>query len=417
MTGLTAYSGHGGRIFNRNFSAVFAINLFVMTGYYLLFVVMSPFATQRFGAQLDIAGLVAGGMVLGCLSGRFIAGGIIARVGFRKMLYLGLVLYIGTMALYSRVDSLPLLLANRFVGGIGVGCIGTMTGTVVALVVPPEKRGLGVSVFSLSTVIALAAGPFLGINLMRRIDFQDIFMLCLGFGVLSLLIALASVRIAAQPGAHSDRQAEPGAQTRRRRFCLSDYIEYSAVPIGIVLMVASCCYITVQSFLSLYAQQIDQMGAAGLYFLVYGIAVFVSRPLTGKIFDQRGENPVAYPALLLSGLAFLVLAYAASAWAVLLSAVLLAFGYGNFQSVAQAATLRAVEPHRFGQTTSTYFILLDLGIGFGPYLFGFLAQHAGYRGLFLTAAVISLLCVPLYAVCHARRGGRHNRTEPPHAKI
>lgn len=384
------------RIFSGSFVAVFAINLCVMTGYYLLFIITGPFAAERFGAAPNMAGLVSGIMIIGCLAGRFVTGGSIHRLGFRKVLFVGLVLYTGSMALYLLADSMDILLVNRFIGGVGVGCIGTVTGTIVACGLPPQQRGLGISYFSLSTIIALAAGPFLAISLMQVMRFTGIFMLCIGVGALSCVMAFG-MRSCHVP------QPAPEEGGPAAAFRLSEYIELRTVPLGIVVMLTSLSYCTVQTFLSFYAKELRLMGAASLFFLVYAAVVFASRPLTGKIFDHRGENIIMYPAIMLTAGSLVVLSLADAAWMMLLSAAMLGAGFGNFQSLAQATCLKMVAPHRFGQATSTYYILFDLGLGLGPFLFGYLVPLAGYSGLYQVTAVVTLACLPLYYLFHGRK--------------
>ena len=391
-------------MFNTNFIAVSLINLIIMTGYYLLLVIIGPYSVERFEASPSLAGLTAGIMIIGCLAGRFVTGGVIERTGFKRVLFFGLAVYTGSVALYLFADSLPLLLFNRFVGGVGVGCIGTMTSTIVAHILPPRQQGLGISYFSLSTVLALAAGPFLGIALMQALTYETIFLVCLGFGAASFCIALCmkiSVELSSQP-----------LKQRDRAFRLGDYIEYRAVPLGFVVLLASLCYVTVQAFISFYARESGFMTAASFFFLVYAVCVFATRPATGRLFDRKGENIVFFPALMFFSAGLFLFSLAGSSLPLLFAGALLGLGFGNFQSLAQAATLKIVPRQRFGQATSTYFILLDLGIGLGPYVFGFLVPMVGYRGMYLAAAVVSCFCLPLYYLLHGKKSAAVKTADP-----
>ncbi len=379
--------------FNINFIAASAVNLLVMVAYYLLFVVSSPYAAEKLHATPSAAGFVAGAMVLGCLSGRFVTGGIIDRFGFKKMIFFGLFVYTGSMLLYLITDNLPLLIANRLIGGIGVGCVGTVTGALIAYVVPQRQLGLGISYFSLSTLIALALGPFMGIFLMDFLSYQSIFILCSVFGAVAFLLAMlisASIELKKGPGGS---------------FRLSDYIEYRSVPISATVLLGGVCYGCVQAFIAFHAREAELVAAASLFFLFYAITAFCSRPFTGRLLDARGENLIIYPALLLTACSLLLLAVATAEWEILLAGALLGIGYGNFQSTAQAVSVKIVPRTRFGQATSTFFIFLDLGIGFGPYLLGFVAPIAGYKGLYLLTAGIALAAVPLYHFLHGSKRG------------
>ena len=128
-------------IFNRNFNVVACINLLVMTAYYLMFVTSTAYAQATYGASLSSAGLTAGIMVIGCLIGRFLTGNLLSLFGFRIILFAGLLLYSASIAAFFWVPSLALLFVQRLCMGLGVGIMGTATGTIVAYVVPHQHHG------------------------------------------------------------------------------------------------------------------------------------------------------------------------------------------------------------------------------------------------------------------------------------
>ena len=363
-----------------------------MIPYYMLFVISMPYAVDRFGASPSMAGLVAGTMILGGLLGRFVSGRLIGIVGSRKVLFFGIAEFILTMALYLPADSLPLLLAVRLLSGVGVGCIGAVTGTLIAHIVPIEKHGVGISYFSLSTILGMAAGPFLGVFLLQRVSFSFMFLLCCGVAAVCLVFAL--LLTASIPA---------GGATGGRSFRLDEYLDYRALPVSIVMLLVAQAYGSVQAFMAAYAEKINLVSAAEVFFLVYALTVFLSRPYTGKVLDRRGEHVVIYPSLLLLAGGLLLLGCARSSWTFLLSAALIGAGFGNFQSTCQIISVKVVPKARFAQATSTFFICLDLGIGFGPYLFGTIVPIADYHGLFFSLAAVTFTALPLYYFLHGRK--------------
>ncbi len=391
-------------IFSRNFIAVSLINLLVMMAYYLLFVISGPYAIERFNASPSIAGLAAGCMVLGSLAGRFVIGRVIEAIGLRAMLFTGIVVYIASIALYHTAFSLPLFIAIRLLSGVGTGVIGTVTGAVIALIVPPRQLGLGISYFSLSTILALAFGPFCGIFLMQRVSFTALFLLCLVFGLISLFAAF-TVTMPASAKSRAQETAALGTE-KSSAFDLSSYLDYRVVPISVIVLLTALCYANVQAFMPFLAKETGLNGPASLFFLVYAAVVLLTRPLTGKIFDKKGEHVVLYPTLAIMALGLLLLSCMNSALGLLLAGALIGAGFGNFQSTSQAVAMKLVPRHRFGHATSTFYIFLDFGIGFGPYLLGLLAPKFGYQGLFLCTAAITLLCLPLYFFLHGRKKAR-----------
>ena len=377
-------------IFNRNFNVVALMNLLVMTAYYLTFVTSTSYAREAYGASLSTAGFTAGIMVIGCLVGRFLTGNLISIFGSRLILFSGLLLYVGSLASFFAVNSLPLLFAQRLLAGTGVGIIGTATGTIIAYVVPQKYHGLGISLFSLSTALALALGPFLGIVITRWCDYAALSWTALGVGLGCLIIFF---------GLH----ALPETRHRHRPFFeLNSYVDPRVVRFSLVALVTCLSYGCVQAFMTSLASERGLTNAASVFFLLYGLAAIGTRPLTGRLFDMRGENVIFYPCLLLTALSLFLLAEAQSSWMLLLSSLLLGVGFGNFQSAGQSVSLSLVSRSRFAQATTTFFIFFDLGIGLGPYLFGFLVPSVGYGGMYQALACLVVGAVVMYHFLHGR---------------
>ena len=129
---------------------------------------------------------------------------------------------------------------------------------------------------------------------------------------------------------------------------------------------------SVLSFINFYAKEIDLVQTASFFFLVYSLAVLVSRPFTGRLMDIKGANYIMYPAFIVFTAGMLLLSFAHNSLTLLLSGVLIGLGFGNMQSCTQAIAVKLTPLHRMGLATSTFFIFLDAGLGFGPYLLGFI---------------------------------------------
>ncbi len=122
-------------ICNRDFNVVTIINFFIMITYYLIFITSTSYARQVFSLDLSTAGLTAGIMVIGCLAARFVTGNLLSFTGCRVILFLGLMLYLSSISCFFLVDSVSGLFFQRFFSGVGVGVIGTATGTIIAYVI------------------------------------------------------------------------------------------------------------------------------------------------------------------------------------------------------------------------------------------------------------------------------------------
>ncbi len=121
------------------------------------------------------------------------------------------------------------------------------------------------------------------------------------------------------------------------------------------------------------------------------------------MLDSRGGNSVAYPALVLFAIGMLLLSQAHSSFIFLLAAAFIGLGYGNFQSTTQALAIKVTPPHRMGLANSTYFIFLDLGLGLGPFLLGYLVPVVDFRGLYLSLVALIVIGIFVYYALHGKR--------------
>ena len=173
---------------------------------------------------------------------------------------------------------------------------------------------------------------------------------------------------------------------------LSSYIEKKALFITFIAFWMGLAYSTVLSFLSSYAKVIHLVDTASFFFVVYALVITATRPLSGRIFDDKGENYVMYPSYFFLAAGLLVLSVTHSSWVLLVAGALVGLGYGTFMSNGQAVCLKTCEPHRIGIALSTYFVGLDLGLGVGPYVFGVLRDGtANWSALWVCVAVLALL--------------------------
>ncbi|WP_079524543.1 MFS transporter [Solibacillus isronensis] len=384
-------------IWTKDFIIVSIINFVSILMFFLLMVTISSYAVDTYHVSTSIAGLVSSIFIIGSLIGRLGAGRLIGNIGPQKMLLIGLVLFFFTTTLYLMEWGVVYLLIIRLLQGIAVGTIGTATGTIVAMILPISRKGEGIGYFSLSAVLATAIGPFVGMFMLKLENgFDVIFYMNTGLSLM-LLIAYFFVKISLPPV-----NKQNGQQTEKLSF-IEKFIEPKALPISFIALLIGFAYSGVMTFITFYAREINLVEAASYFFLAYAGIVIISRPFTGKLMDVRGPNVIVYPCLAVFAVGMLLFSQASAGWMLLVAAVLIGFGYGNFNSIAQAIAVKVTEPHRFGLATSTYFILYDLGLGVGPFILGMIEPHTTYRTIFVSMIPLILICIPLYYLLVGRK--------------
>lgn len=383
------------KLWTKDFFVVSLTNFFLYFIHYLLIACITVFTADKFHASASMSGLAAGIFIIGMLFGRLFSGKYIEIIGRKKMLYSGIVFSIVTILLYFGVTNISILIIVRFLHGIGFGIASTATGVIVASVVPVERRGEGIGYYALSTTIASAVGPFLGIMINQNVGFKMNFVVCTLGIVISFLFAL----FLKVPTVEFNKEQ----LNTMKGFKLSNFFEARAIPISIVSIIMGLCYSSILSFLSTYAQQINLADIASFFFIVFAVANLVSRPFTGKLFDRNGENVVVYPSLIIFAIGFLIISQVHHGSMLLLSAVFIGIGYGSFMPSAQAIAVKEAPRDRMGLATSTFFIFADFGGGFGPFIIGFLIPSLGFSNLYILMAIVILADVILYYFLHGRK--------------
>lgn len=392
------------KLWTKDFIIVSMINFFLTTVFYLLIVIIAAYAVNEYDASTSLAGLVTGIFIIGALIGRLFTGRSIESVGRRKTLFIGLILFTLMTILYFFSTSISSLLIIRFLHGFTLGIASTATGTIVAQLIPASRKGEGIGYYSMSATLATAIGPFIGLYMSQNTSYQMIFSFCLALGVISLLTAF----LVYVPVMDSSIKS-----TVEKGFKISNFIEPKAAPIAIVTLVVALCYSSVLSYINFYAAEKQLVEVASFFFLVYSVAVLISRPFTGRLMDLKGANYVMYPAFILFTAGMLLLSTANSGITLLLSGVLIGLGFGNMQSCTQAIAVKLTPPHRLGLATSTFFIFLDAGLGFGPYLLGFIIPFIGYSTLYVALGFVVLASTMLYFLLYGKKekGMLHTLTQ------
>ena len=387
-------------------TTTFVVNMLLNFIFYLVFylptVVIGTMAMERYHASASIAGILSGIFIVGGFIARLWAGNNMKRLGAKKLLYIGTLIYFLLTFAYFFVHSVVLLLILRLVHGLGFGIAATASGTLAGAIVPSSRCGEGIGYYALSVTLSSAVGPFLSMFLYRTSGFYSLIWL----SALLLFIALVGIFFI-----HVEKTTDSSNSVDNKvhkKFAWSNYFEKEALPISLIAFLIGISYSSILSFMDAYARNIHLSEAASFFFLVYAITVLLSRPITGRVFDGFGDNFVMYPTYLFFALGLLLIGFAHSGWMLLLAAIFIGLGYGSFSPFGQAIAIRNSEAHRLGITTSTFFGFMDMGVGFGPFILGMFMPLLGYRNLYFASAILALLIAVIYHFVHGRHAKREN---------
>lgn len=382
------------KLWTRDFIVISAVHFFISLIFYILLVTIAAYALTVFSVSIGQAGLIIGVFIIGALVGRLLIGRTIYSTGIKRTLVIGLLFFTVANLLYLLHFGMTFLLLSRFFHGIAIGVVSTAAGAIVAQILPDKRKGEGISYYSMSKTLAAAVGPFIGLLLSQHVSYQVIFIVCFALGVVCLTTTIFL---------HPAELKLTINKAEREAVKITDFIEPRVLSISIITLAISFSYASVLSFIDIYTTEIKLQRAAPYFFLVYAVTVLISRPLTGLLMDRQGANIVMYPAFVLFSAGMFLLSMANSSTSLLVASILIGLGFGNMQSCTQAIAITLTPSHRLAHATSTYFIFVEIGLGFGPYVIGGIISLFGFQNLYMMIAIFVLVTTALYYFLHGRK--------------
>lgn len=440
-------------LWTRSFVAGTLLNFFIAGNYFMLMVVMTAYALTVYQAPAAVAAFCASAFIVGTLFSRFAAAPLMERFGRMAVLIAGCIAEIALTVLYLLNEPVGALIGVRLAHGFAYGISSTAIATIITSLVPADRKGEGIGYFMLSITLGSAIGPFAGIFLSNNFGYPVVFVVASVLVALSIPAALmlrapaatkvkgkaaaadAEVRaasdaaagaVAEAPAEEAREEAEAIAEADDADCCripsthleekitekvehspLARFVEAGVLPIALVCGLLFFGYSSLLTFLTPYAAEVGLSRAASVFFVVYALAMFATRPFTGRAFDRVGPHPVMVPAFVSFAAGMVVLALAANDWMMLGAAALLGFGVGTVQSCGLAMAVRVTSDARLSVANATFYMLLDVGVGIGPILLGVVAPLIGYSALYLCMAAVGLLALALFfIVAKTEKGAR-----------
>ncbi|WP_282139993.1 MFS transporter [Cytobacillus oceanisediminis] len=368
------------KIWSRDFVLILMSNFFIFLGFQMTLPTI-PLFVEKLGGNDQLIGIVVGIFTFSALLLRPYAGHMLETKGRRFVYLTGLAIFVLSVGSFGFVNSLIFLFVLRIVQGFGWGFSTTASGTIATDLIPAKRRGEGMGYFGLSGNIALAFGPTLGLALAGVISFKLLFLICALLGLTALVL---SSRI-------SYKQAEKQSVPLKRW----DIYEKSALRPSFLLFFITVTFGGIASFLPIYSAQ-KGIGGIHWYFLLFAIALMISRTFAGRLYDQRGHQAVFLPGAVLILAAMFLLAWLPNSLIMYIAAVLYGLGFGSVQPALQAWSVKEAPANRRGMANATFFSFFDLGVGIGAMVFGQIAHLFGYSSIYMTAAGSVGISILLY---------------------
>jgi len=366
-------------IFRGDFTLVFFASLLMFTAFYILLPTLPVFLNRDLKIAESQIGIVLAVYTLAALLIRPFTGFMIDRHGRKYFYIIAFLLFALIFAFYPLAGTFGLILVVRFLHGLVWGVTTTTGSTLIVDIIPPKRRGEGIGLYGLAMTIPMAIGPFAGLELTRNSNYTFMFLfagaLALAGFLLTLLIHYPKV-----------------PKATKSSFSWNNLLESSSLPVTFNLLIINISYGGLVSFVSLYSIKTG-VGNTGLFFIVFAAGITIARIYMGRIFDHHGPKVLAVIGIVLLAIGHLLLGIVINPIAFIATACLIGLGSGVVFPTFQAMVNNLVTPQRRGAANSTLFSGLDLGIGLGMLLTGYLAHGIGLPNAYLIYGILNLIAL------------------------
>jgi predicted MFS family arabinose efflux permease len=365
-------------LLSRTLVMLFVASFCAMTGFYLLLSVVPLYAAGA-GAGGVGAGLTTGALMFATVAAELATPTLLARVGYRAVLGAGLLLLGAPVLALLGSAGFATILAVCLVRGVGLAIFVVAGGSLVATLLPPERRAEGLGLYGVVVGVPAVTALPLGVWLAERAGFPPVFLAAAAVSLASLAV------VPGFPGrSRADHQPVgvwAGLRSAgQRRPALLFLV--TAMGAGVVV-----------TFLPLVARGSAHLGALAL--LAHAGATTASRWWAGRYGGRRGQDALLVGGVLAAGGGMLALVLAANTGAALAGALLLGIGFGVAQNASLSLMFTRVSASGYDMVSAVWNLAYDAGLGVGAFGFGLLAARLGYQAAFaITAGVIVLSLAP-----------------------
>lgn len=362
-------------LWTKDYILLLTSNLLLFIGFYMLLTTLPYYVFEMGGSGSDV-GMITAILVISAIFIRPFSGIALETVNKKLFLALGIFICFIAIGSFTLANTVFAIMLIRFVHGFGWGISTTTYGTIASDLVPISRRGEGMGYFSSAGTIAMSIGPPLGIMLMQKRGFSNLFI----GATTSTLLALILIYFITIP------KIETGSSGKGLKEFTSRLVEKGALFPSFLALLLGFTYGGITSFITLFGEEVG-IENVGWFFTINAIFIFIIRSIAGRIFDEKGHFWVMVPGAIFSFLGVFILSYVKSTSTLILSAIIYGIGFGTVQPSLLAWAVNRATPARRGAANATYFSAFDIGIGLGSVVLGNIGEIIGYSNMYRIASI------------------------------
>ena len=369
-----------------------------ITGFGLILPLL-PFWAERLGANPFDVGLILSVYALAQFLFTPVLGALSDRFGRRPVILISLLIEAAGFALTALAGTLPLLLAARFIGGLGASNIGSAQ-AVVADVTAPKDRARGMGMIGAAIGVGFVVGPALG-GVLAGFGGTVPFWAALVVALVNALLVVFLLPETRGPRAAATQTQQQTQQTQRRnQFALfagwQRAIQTPAIArLILVNLLFTLAFTAMEAVFPLFTQREFGWQATqnGYLFTYVGVIIVVMQGgMVGQLVKRFGERGVQIAGLGLLAVGLALLPFSGTLALLLIALALLSIGDGAVTPTNNALLSLATPAEAQGETLGLSQGMAGLGRMVGPLIAGGLFG-AGIGLPFFFGAALSIVAL------------------------
>ncbi|MDR1196498.1 MAG: MFS transporter [Endomicrobium sp.] len=370
-------------LWTKSFILAGIANFLLFFSFYLLMPTLPFYLTNFFHVTNSQAGLIISGYIACAILIRPFSG-FIADSFDRKTIYI--VSYFAFMAFfagYIAATALIFFILIRASHGFAFGAATTTSNTVVIDILPFSRQGEGIGYFGLSSTLAMAIGPVIGLMIYDRFPFVILFYGALISGIIGSIFAL-TVKV------------PPNVRPKVKETISFDrFFLVRGFPLGINFLLLGIPYGMITTYIAMYGKYNGISGGVGTFFVVCAAGLVFSRLFSGKQIDKGRIIHVItagtfMASLTLIGLFFVDKIHIFQSALYYFSALMIGLSYGMMFPAFNFMFINMAENNRRATANSTYLTSWDLGIASGVILGGKIMDISKISSIYAAASLVAL---------------------------
>ena len=367
-------------LWNRNFILVNLGNFLMYNAFYMLLPILPLYLANQLQASESVIGTILSLYTIAALITRPIAGFWLDKVTRKPLMMCFYLFYISMCLSYTLAASLGLFFIIRFVHGIAFGSSTVGINTMAVDIIPEERRGEGLAIYTSSTSLAMATGPVISLFMYENgILFSNIFIAVFCVGLTGFL-ATANIK------------AKKQAEFSTKKFSISNLLLKAGLPEAAVMVLLTFGYGIITVYLSIYAkEEVGIQQGVGYYFTIFSAGLVAARLSSAMILKSGKFITVFAMGIVSLIIGFFIVAFVHNPIAFFSSAICMGVGYGLISPTAQTMIINLGQDSERGAANATYLTFFDLGVGAGVFFGGVIAQYSNYSTAYAIAFAFTIL--------------------------